>query len=468
MYPYKQIIDRARNGRTAVYPKASDSSRLSIMGAKITGEFKRFPTMEDILIVPPLFTPQRLEKSIDLLVREPVFFDVELAGKLGGFHVSMPLVQSSMGSPDVWNLLAPYAAKACALEGIIYGIGENVAATWGYETRKVKSQPCLKERILAYFENFHGKGGVVIQQNEEDAQSELWNRLYSDPDLTQFFEDGFIAFEIKGGQGAKAGMGGERYIDRKTALELKDTYYIHPDPEMVEQERYERHSAPDIFTEEILRNRIIKMKNDYPNAKIWLKVGPYRDLARVLEIAGDTGVDCLSIDGKEGGTGMSPSVAMSHVGLPILACIALISEQKKKYPRTDVIISGRMMSGADLVKAMALGMNGIAMGRPFLISGYSFRFAERYLASELYRKKLIAKIAMKIRKPNEQSVQLIRNFVETIRIEAQLLTAGLGKYDLKKLSKEDLATVSEQIATMLDIPSIYSQKEMFVKPLIVA
>lgn len=426
------------------------------MGADITTELKRFPTLDSLLIVPPQFTPLRLEKAIDLLIREPVFFDVDLAVDLGGFKTMMPLVQSSMGSPEIWNRLAPYSAEACAKEGLIYGIGENVANTWGYDRRKDNSQPCFKERIFSYFSHYKGYGGVVIQQNEEDAENELWNKIYSDPDFFPYFKDGLIAFEVKAGQGAKAGMGGEKLIDRKTALKLKDTYYIHPDPLIVEQEAYERHSAPDIFTEEILKNRLIKLKNDYPLAKIWLKTGPYRDLERVLEIAENVEIDCVSIDGKEGGTGMSPSAAMDHLGLPTAICISIARNFKKRKGRVSVIISGRMLTGADLVKVRALGLDGIAMGRPFLISGYSFHFAEYYIGRELYKTKFFSWIASKIRKPSDKSVHFIRRFVESVRIEAQLLVASLGKYEIDKVSEEDIVSVEIDLGNIFGIKTIYS------------
>ncbi len=433
------------------------------MGADITKITTRFPTLDDILIIPPQFTPLRLEKAIELLVREPVFFDVDLSCEIGGFRTSIPLIQASMGSPEVWNRLAPFAARACAAEGIIYGIGENVAATWGYDVRKDPKQPSLKERILAYFDSFRGTGGVVIQQNEEDAANELWNKIYSDPDFKQYFEEGLIAFEVKAGQGAKAGMGGEKIIDRKKALEMRETYYIHPDPLEVEQEFYERHSAPDIFTEEILKNRLLKLKNDYPRARIWLKTGPYRDLERVLEIAEIAAIDCVTIDGKEGGTGMSPSVALQHVGLPTVVCAAIAKRFKERNPRVSVVLSGRMTTGSDVVKTRALGLDGIAMGRPFLIAGYSFRFAEHYIGKEMYRNKLIGELVSKIRKPSKQSIHLIRNFIEGIKVETQLLTASLGKYSITQLSDKDILSTNKELGELLAIESIFDLGKMMKK-----
>ncbi len=453
-YPITDIIDRARHGRKAVYPNATEVGRFSITGARVKANPTRFPTMDDILLLPPQFTPLRLKKSIELIYREPVFYDVETKCSIGGFTASLPLVQASMGSPEMWNRLAPFSAKACAAQGLIYGIGENVASTWGYGTRKHASQPTLKERILEYFNWYDGLGGVVIQQNEEDAANELWNKIYSDPDFDQWIQEGKIAFEIKGGQGAKAGMGGEKMVDRQTALDLKDIYYIHPDPETVVAQSYERHSAPDIFTQEILANRIRKLRNDYPRIKIWMKTGPYRDLAEVVDVVRTAGADCLTIDGKEGGTGLSPSVALHHVGLPTLTCAGIAASMKRKNPKMSIVLSGRMRSGADIVKCSALGLDGISMGRPFLIAGYSFKFSEYFMTKGLYRNSILSKLAQRLKKPSEKSVGYITNFVESVRTETMLLTAALGKYDIHHVDRTDVGTFNPSVARMFGISDL--------------
>jgi hypothetical protein len=257
-YPISEIIKRARLGRKAIYPLIQKYGRFSIHGSSIYSLNKRFHDLDDILLIPPQFTPLRLKKAMDLVFREPVFFDVDLKTNIGGFNVSIPLIQASMGSQDDWNRVAIFSAKACAEYGIICGIGENVSTTWGYDKRKNPKQPSFLERALAYLENLTEEGGLIIQQNEEEAFDELWNKIYSDKRFDEFIQEGKIAFEIKAGQGAKPGLGGEKIVSREEALKLKSKYYIYPDPEKVNAEYYERHSSPDIFTEEILGYRIKK------------------------------------------------------------------------------------------------------------------------------------------------------------------------------------------------------------------
>jgi len=128
--------------------------------------YPRFRTLDDSLILlPPAFTPRRLEKMAELL-REPTFMDVNLEGELGGFKVSMPIVVGSMGSTSIASRFSLDVARAAAKAGIVFGIGENVATVRGYSRRYTRGHPSFKERVMAYLTNVDKYGGVIIQQNE--------------------------------------------------------------------------------------------------------------------------------------------------------------------------------------------------------------------------------------------------------------------------------------------------------------
>ncbi len=126
-----------------------------------------------------------------------------------------------MGSTGIANKRGLILSEGSAKAGIVMVIGENVVNMRGYDKR-ITDQPCLKERILKYFEHLDGDyGGVVIQQNVEDANYELWNKLYSDKDLDEYIEQELIGFEIKAGQGAKPGLGGEVKVKKRSSIKAQ-------------------------------------------------------------------------------------------------------------------------------------------------------------------------------------------------------------------------------------------------------
>lgn len=426
-YPVHEIAKKAKYGKDAVYPfDELDEYGKALLGAEIYEPgFPRFHTLDRLILLPPAFTPTRLEMMTELL-REPLYIDVDTEAIVGGFKLRLPLTIGSMGSTDVANRVGIELSEGAARAGIVLGIGENVATMRGYDKRRDPTQPCFKERLFAYLENVEdGYGGVVIQQSIEDAYDELWNKVYSDVDVEPYLEEGLIGFEIKVGQGAKPGLGGEVKIPRELALKLKDKYYIPEDPEKVVKDMYERHSAPGTFTESILSSMIKLIKNNYPKAKVWIKSGPYRDLEKVVEVSAKAGADAVIIDGKEGGTGMSPIVALKDLGYPTIVCLKKIMKLKEKGVKTSLILSGRLYNGGHIVKALALGADAVSMGRPFIVAVQT------------------------------AGADGIVNFVEALKVEVQMLTSALDKYSIKDLSKEDVGALDPEIARSFGIEYVY-------------
>ncbi|ADN49757.1 glutamate synthase-related protein [Vulcanisaeta distributa] len=429
-YPFDEIALKALKGRDAVYPFGEIATYGSaVLGSGVYDKrgFPRFKTLDNsIILLPPAFTPKRLEKMAELL-REPTFMDVNLEGSLGGFKVSMPIVVGSMGSTSIASKFSLEIARAAAKAGIVMGIGENVATVRGYSRRYTRGHPSFKERLMAYLTNVDKYGGVVIQQNVEDAYDELWNKVYSDKDVEPYIEEGLIGFEIKMGQGAKPGLGGVIKIPREEAIRLKAKYHFEIDPEKVKDKFITRYSVPGTYTEDILRGMIRFMKTAYPRARIWIKLGPYRDVDRVISIAHEEGAHAVVIDGKEGGTGMAPSVAMKDLGYPTIVALKKIHDARKLgIMDTSLLLAGRLYNGSHVVKAVALGASGAYMARPFLIAAMV------------------------------KGEKGVLNYIEAVKEEMQMLVSALGKYDIREVNTEDVAAIDRGIAEMFGIPYVYS------------
>ncbi len=460
-YPIDEIFRRAKLGELAVYPP-KDEFGYNVFGADVYTKPRRFLLLDDIVLLPPQFTPERLEKGIELL-REPLYTDVSTEASVGRFRVRMPVVCAAMGGTHIANLIGPKIAKGCAEMGIVYSLGENIAAIRGYDERLTK-QPSFKERALAYLENLKdGYGGLVIQQSVEDENLKLWEKVYTDPDFDRYVEEGLIAFEIKAGQGAKPGLGGEVLVSREVAMRIKDHYYIPEDPEKVVKDYYERHSAPGTFTEDILASQIRLIKNNFPRVKVFLKTGPYRDLDRVIEIASREGVDAVTIDGKEGGTGMSPIAGMRDLGLPTVACLGAITRARDRGIRTSLIISGRLYDGSHVVKSLALGASAVAFGRPLVYACMgSIPLAPAFIRRELFRNPLLrelGKIALRWGVRGEGCTEGVVNYLKSVENEIKMLTSALGKYYMDRLSKEDVSALNRDLAELFRIWYVYSAPE---------
>jgi hypothetical protein len=363
--------------------------------------------LEQIRIVPPVFTPQRLDKLIDL-AREPWYGDVELGTVVGGFTSRLPLYVSAFGSTQVASGdLGEAAGRQAGRLGIPMVVGENVVTVNGYRVAGEAGVSPLLGRIAAYTEAADDThGGVAVQQSTEDADAEVWNLVYSDPVSEPLLASGRLAFELKVGQGAKPGLGGLTLLGRASAQRIAGQYTIDT-VYGTDSEKVLRVGSPGSFTEEILRRQIQLMRNNFPRVKVWVKLPPGRDVAQAATVAWAAGADSVTVDGAEGGTGWAPTSFLTHVGLPLAECL-------RRIGRTDncLLARGRFWEGVRAVKTLALGARAVGLGRAAM------------LAVDEDREAGLCRLA------------------EALALELRMLTSAVGKYHVSALDQTDLLVPS--------------------------
>ncbi|MFI6642972.1 glutamate synthase-related protein [Streptomyces sp. NPDC050504] len=408
-FPEGQVRRRAREGTAAVFPPL-DGYGTTLYGAGARGD------ADDVLdrarIVPPVFMPERLAKLIEL-GREPHYADVRLDTELGGLRAPLPLFVSAFGSTEAAGReLGEAVARQAARAGLPLVIGENVVPVNGYRAAAGALSPLLG-RVGAYLEgagDLAGDvggavggdvGGVVVQQSTEDADREVWNLVYSDTATQPLLATGRLAFELKVGQGAKPGLGGMTVLDAHDGLRVAEQYRV--EPLLGERGRVLRSGVPGTFTEEILRQQVRLMRNNFPRARVWVKLHPGRDVARAAAVAWEAGADAVLVDGAEGGTGWAPTAFLGHVGLPLVECLRAVG----RTPHC-LLATGRMWEGARIVKALALGARAAGLGRAALVAA------------------------------DEDRDRGLLRLVESIALELRLLVSALGKYAVGDLGHEDV------------------------------
>lgn len=399
-FPEQQIRARARRGPNAVFPDSSGYGS-TLFGADSTTRPQRDP-IDRARLVPPVFVPHRLKRMFDL-GREPMPGDVDLSTEIGKLRSPLPIYISAFGSTAAADEAGVVVARQAGRLGIPMVVGENIVPVWGYGRMQRERQSSLLRRITAYTETAKlDAGGVVVQQSTEDADAEVWNLVYSDPSAQILLESGRLALELKVGQGAKPGLGGMTLVPRERAVVLSAKYDIidlyAPDGDAVL-----RCGSAGTFTEEILRQQIRLMRNNYPRCRVWVKLPPARDVHLAAAVAWAAGADSVTIDGAESGTGWAPHVFLDHVGLPLGECLCRVERAQN-----CLLVSGRIWEGARAVKCLALGASAVGLGRAALIAA------------------------------DEDPEQGLENLVQCLALEMRMLISALGKYELSQLSTEDV------------------------------
>ncbi|MDX6282023.1 MAG: hypothetical protein QOH03_3094, partial [Kribbellaceae bacterium] len=262
-FPEAAVRSRAKTGAADAFPPA-DQYGHALFGAETGGPEPSCP-IDRLRLVPPVFVPQRFAKLVEL-AREPVYRDVVLETMIGGFRSALPLYVSAFGSTEAASVaLGISASRQAGRLGIPMVVGENVMPMNSYGRLEEDAERSLLGRISAYqAEALDGYGGVVVQQSTEDADAEVWNLVYSDPNALSLLETGRLAFELQVGQGAKPGLGGMTLMGAEAAERLADAYLLDP---VVGNGQVLRSSSPGSFTAEILKQQIRLMRNNYPRAR---------------------------------------------------------------------------------------------------------------------------------------------------------------------------------------------------------
>ncbi|MEU6460076.1 glutamate synthase-related protein [Streptomyces sp. NPDC127113] len=398
-FPEKAVRERARAGAASAFPALEDYGRAVFGGRRAAGGDE----LDGIRLVPPVFMPQRLEELIEL-AREPLHHDVDLGTTVGGFASPLPLYLSAFGSTQVAGSGIGQAAGGQAGElGIPMVIGENVTPVNGSGRLTGRAETSLLGRMRAYADAVpDGVGGVVVQQSTEDADAEVWNLVYSDPSARPLLDSGRLALELKVGQGAKPGLGGLTVVDDTAAAGLAEQFTLERIFDGTTG-RQLRCASPGTFTEEVLRQQIRLMRNNYPRARVWVKLPPGRDVGDAARVAWAAGADAVTLDGAEAGTGWAPGAFLDHVGLPLAECLRRVGP-----PPGCLLVSGRMWEGTRAVKCLALGAHAVGLGRAALLA------------------------------VDEDPRAGLRRLVRCMALEMRLLVSALGKYRVQALSAEDL------------------------------
>lgn len=174
--------------------------------------------------------------------------------------------------------------------------------------------------------------------------------------------------EIKLSQGAKPGLGG-LLPGAKITPEIASLRGI---PEGVDCWSPTRHSAFHDADSLLDFVELLAARSGLPIG-IKSAVGRldlFRDLARLMA-PGDRGVDFITVDGGEGGTGAGPLVFADHVALPFKVGFARVHRLFADAGVADRVVftgAGKLGLPEQALLAMALGCDTVNVGREAMLS----------------------------------------------------------------------------------------------------
>lgn len=176
------------------------------------------------------------------------------------------------------------------------------------------------------------------------------------------------ALEIKMSQGAKPGLGGMLPASKVTE-EIAAIRGVKAGENCVSPHRHSAFSDADTlldFVEHLAKETglPVGVKSAVGDLGFW------QDLAELM-VDGTRGVDFITIDGGEGGTGAAPLVFSDHVALPFkLGFSRVYKTFAQKGVAKDIVWigSGKLGFPQDALAAFAMGADMINVGREAMLS----------------------------------------------------------------------------------------------------
>ena len=176
------------------------------------------------------------------------------------------------------------------------------------------------------------------------------------------------AIEIKLSQGAKPGLGG-LLPRRKITPEIARIRGIPADRDCVSPAAHSAFGDVDGLLDfaELLASESglpVGIKSAVGESAFWT------DLARLMA-RGDRGIDFITVDGGEGGTGAGPLVYTDHIALPFKIGFSRVRRILAEAGVGDHVVfigSGKLGFPESAVVALALGCDMVSIGREALLA----------------------------------------------------------------------------------------------------
>lgn len=283
-----------------------------------------------------------------------------------------------------------------------------------------------------------GEGGVLPEEMRFS-----YRYIYEYPPNGYSFTDevmeGSAAIEIKIGQGTKPGMGGH-LPGAKVTPEIAA---MRGKP--VGEDIHSPSRFPGIETPEDLKALVDMLRKRGKGIPVGVKIAAGR-IEDDLEFISHSGCDFITIDGRGGATGSSPRFLRDATSVPTVYALIRARKYMDEHGMTQsLIMTGGFRTSADVVKAIAMGADAVAMASAPLMA----------LGCQRYRACTGGKCPMGIatqdpvlesRLDGDAGAARVANFLKALAGEIRTFVRVTGHDSVTEFSAEDLCTTDASIA----------------------
>ena len=253
------------------------------------------------------------------------------------------------------------------------------------------------------------------------------------------------AIEIKIGQGTKPGMGGH-LPGSKVTPEIAKIREKPLGQDVISPSKFSQINSADDLKEMVSNLRTLS-----DGRPIGIKIAAGR-IEKDLEFCVYAKPDFITIDGRGGATGASPSIIRDSTSVPTIYALY----RARKYLDSvgsdiDLVITGGLRVSSDFAKAIAMGADAVAVASAAMVAAacQQYRICGSGMCpvgvatqDENLRKRLQIDTAAK----------RVENYLRCSAEELKTFARITGHEDIHSLSVDDLCTISREISEHTNIP----------------
>lgn len=288
-----------------------------------------------------------------------------------------------------------------------------------------------------------GEGGILPEE-KKNAYKYIFEYVPNKYSVSDENLRSCDAIEIKIGQGTKPGMGGLLPADKVTE-DIAKIRGKNLGEDIVSPSKF-----PEINSKDDLKDLVDMLRSKSDGRPIGIKIAAGR-IEDDFEHVTYAMPDFITIDGRGGATGASPSVVRDSTSLPTVYALSRARKYlDEKGLDIDLVITGGLRVSSDFAKALAMGADAVAVATSSLVS----------LGCRQYKacNKGMCPVGIATQDKNlrrnlnvDVGAQRVANYFNTTLEELKTFARITGHDDIHDLNIDDLVTINKEISEYTNI-----------------
>jgi methylamine---glutamate N-methyltransferase subunit C len=265
------------------------------------------------------------------------------------------------------------------------------------------------------------------------------------------------AIEIQVGQGAQAGSP-QSTPAWKLTDEEREALGLPEGQDALIHSRFQGVSAPGDF-----RDLVRRIRDQVDGIPVGIKLAAGHAIERDVEVALEAGADFVTVDGAQASSHAAQPILLDDFGIPSFMALCRAAKLLEGTG-VSLVVSGGFMTPGEILKALALGADAVAVGAAPLMAAVHAQWA-KIAPTEPPTQLVWHDGKYRDRFDSEEGARDVANWFRAVTDELVTGVRCVGKSNVHAVSREDLCALTPEAAAVAGLPLAWGAPSPEVVPL---